>query len=85
MLGRDQFARAMVGGRVSLLVGLLSMLLAIRLGTTIGALAGFYGGLVDNILMRVTDVFWLFRCICCSLCSQLLFLMVPHCYSAIII
>lgn len=56
-LGRDLLARAAIGGQVSLLVGLSSMLVAILLGTTIGALAGFYGGWIDNLLMRVTDVF----------------------------
>jgi peptide/nickel transport system permease protein len=56
-LGRDLLARAAIGGRVSLLVGLASMLVAITLGTAIGAIAGYYGGLIDNILMRVTDVF----------------------------
>lgn len=56
-LGRDLLARAAIGGQISLLVGLSSMLVAILLGTTVGALAGFYGGWVDNLLMRVTDVF----------------------------
>lgn len=55
-VGRDQFARAMAGGRVSLLVGLASMLVSITLGVSIGAFAGYYGGIVDNILMRFTDV-----------------------------
>ncbi|HEX4206933.1 MAG TPA: ABC transporter permease [Ktedonobacteraceae bacterium] len=55
-VGRDQFARAMAGGRISLLVGLSSMVVAIVLGVGIGALAGYYGGVVDNILMRLTDV-----------------------------
>ena len=55
-VGRDQFARAMAGGQVSLLVGLSSMLAAIVFGIGIGALAGFYGGVVDNVLMRLTDV-----------------------------
>jgi peptide/nickel transport system permease protein len=55
-VGRDEFARAMAGGQTSLLVGLASMLMAILLGIGIGAFAGFYGGLVDNLLMRFTDV-----------------------------
>jgi peptide/nickel transport system permease protein len=55
-VGRDQFARAMAGGQVSLLVGLSSMLIALVFGIGIGALAGFYGGLIDNVLMRLTDV-----------------------------
>ncbi len=55
-VGRDEFSRAMVGGQTSLLVGLVSMIMAIILGVGIGAFAGFYGGLVDNLLMRFTDV-----------------------------
>jgi peptide/nickel transport system permease protein len=54
--GRDELARAMVGGRVSILVALGSMVCAIVFGVTIGSLAGYYGGLVDNLLMRFTDV-----------------------------
>lgn len=56
-VGRDEFARAISGGRISLLVGLASMLGAIVLGVGIGAFAGYYGGFIDNILMRVTDIF----------------------------
>ncbi len=56
-LGRDQFARAVYGGRISLLVGVTAMLIAITLGTVIGAAAGFFGGLVDQILMRICDLF----------------------------
>ncbi len=55
-IGRDQFARAMAGGQVSLLVGLSSMLMAIVFGIGIGSMAGYFGGLADNILMRLTDV-----------------------------
>ena len=55
-IGRDQIARAMAGGQVSLLVGLSSMLMAIIFGVGIGSVAGYFGGVVDNILMRFTDV-----------------------------
>lgn len=56
-LGQDQLARVLQGGRVSLTVGIASMAVAILLGTLVGAIAGFYGGIVDGILMRVTDLF----------------------------
>jgi peptide/nickel transport system permease protein len=55
-LGQDLLARAMFGGRVSIAVGLTSVILAITLGTAIGALAGYFGKL-DNPLMRLTDLF----------------------------
>ncbi len=55
-LGRDLLARTMVGGRVSIAVGMVSVLLAITLGTAIGAFAGFFPRL-DNPLMRFTDLF----------------------------
>ncbi|MGF1591471.1 MAG: ABC transporter permease [Pleurocapsa sp.] len=56
-LGQDQLARILQGGRVSLTVGVASMLVTIFLGTIIGAIAGFYGGVVDGTLMRITDLF----------------------------
>jgi peptide/nickel transport system permease protein len=55
-LGRDMLIRSMDGGRISLLVGLSAMLLAITFGTLVGALGGFYGGIVDNSLMRFADI-----------------------------
>ncbi len=54
-LGRDLFVRLCHGGRVSILIGVATMLVSIFLGTTIGAIAGFYGRRVDNVLMRFTD------------------------------
>ena len=56
-LGQDILARVIFGGRISLTVGILAMFVAIFLGTTIGAIAGFYGGVIDNLLMRLTDLF----------------------------
>jgi len=56
-LGRDLLARMLFGGRVSLAVGMVAMLILIAVGTMVGALAGFFGGFIDNALMRVTDLF----------------------------
>lgn len=57
MLGRDIAAGIAHGARVSLLVGLVSTAVAVLIGVTLGALAGFYGGWVDDILMRFTEFF----------------------------
>jgi peptide/nickel transport system permease protein len=55
-LGHDQFTRVLYGGRISLLIGLTAALVGTATGTLVGALAGYYGGRLDNILMRFTDV-----------------------------
>jgi peptide/nickel transport system permease protein len=54
-VGRDILARTVQGGRVSLMIGLTAALLEIFLGVVIGAVAGYYGGAVDSILMRFTE------------------------------
>lgn len=55
-LGRDELARLIRGARVSLTVGLLAMVGFLLIGGTMGALAGYYGGWIDNVLMRFTDL-----------------------------
>jgi len=54
-LGRDQLSRLMHGGKFSLQVGVLATVVAVLAGTVLGALAGYYGGLADSIIMRFTD------------------------------
>mgnify|MGYP005829428563 FL=1 len=54
--GRDVFARILYGARVSLLVGFASVAGSITIGTVIGAVAGYFGGKIDAILMRIVDV-----------------------------
>jgi peptide/nickel transport system permease protein len=56
-LGRDLLARVLLGGRVSVAVGLVAMLIAVTVGTFIGAVAGYSGGWIEGALMRLTDLF----------------------------
>ena len=55
-LGRDLLTRILYGGRVSLSIGVMAMALAVVVGAIVGGVAGFYGGWVDNVLMRFTDM-----------------------------
>ena len=55
--GRDVLARVIYGGRISMFVGLATICVSLSLGSLIGATAAYYGGKVDNILMRIMDVF----------------------------
>jgi peptide/nickel transport system permease protein len=54
-IGRDVLARTIYGGQISLLIGLTAVLVETILGILVGALAGYYGGLVDSVLMRITE------------------------------
>ena len=54
--GRDYLTRALYGGRVSLAVGFLAMVVSITIGTAVGTISGYFGGKLDNFLMRVVEV-----------------------------
>lgn len=57
-LGRDVFSRVLDGGQLTILVALIAVGVAITIGIIVGALAGYFGGWVDNVLMRIADVFY---------------------------
>lgn len=54
--GRDNFARLLYGGRISLIVGFSAMLFTLAIGVTLGSIAGYYGGKIDAFIMRLTDI-----------------------------
>ena len=56
-LGRDLLAGLINGGRVTITIGVFAAVLTVLIGVTVGAMAGFFGGRVDNLLMRVTEFF----------------------------
>ncbi|HUR35277.1 MAG TPA: ABC transporter permease [Vicinamibacterales bacterium] len=56
--GRDILARVLLGGRISLMVGVISTLVSLVIGITVGATAGYFGGRVDEVIMRLVDVLY---------------------------
>jgi oligopeptide transport system permease protein len=57
-LGRDLFSRLLYGGRISLTVGLVATFVALTIGVTYGAVAGFFGGKTDVVMMRIVDILY---------------------------
>lgn len=55
--GRDEFSRVIFGGRISMFVGIATVLVSLSAGSLIGAVSAYYGGQIDNVLMRIMDVF----------------------------
>jgi peptide/nickel transport system permease protein len=56
-VGRDLLSRLLYGARISLMVGFFAVFMEVLIGTTLGAISGYYGGWVDWLIMRITDVF----------------------------
>lgn len=54
-IGRDILARSIYGGQISLLIGITAVVVSVTVGTTVGVLSGFFGGVVDMLLMRLTE------------------------------
>jgi peptide/nickel transport system permease protein len=55
-LGRDMLTRVLYGGRISIVVALMVVVITLLVGIPVGAIAGYFGGAIDNVLMRITDV-----------------------------
>ncbi|MGQ0529412.1 MAG: ABC transporter permease subunit [Panacagrimonas sp.] len=57
-LGRDLFVRTLIGGRISLMVGVVATLVSLLIGVSYGAIAGYFGGRIDAVMMRAVDILY---------------------------
>jgi len=77
MQGRDMVFRLFYGGRISIKIGLLVALVSISIGTLIGGVSGYYGGKVDNFLMRLTEIFYTIPFLPTLICIAAIFMWYP--------
>ena len=56
--GRDLFVRVLVGGQISLMVGVVATIVSLVIGVTYGSIAGYFGGRIDNVMMRIVDILY---------------------------
>jgi len=82
-LGRDILSRVLYGGRISLSVAVVAVLVALTIGILIGAISGYYGGILDEIIMRFTDVMLSFPSIFLILAIQSM--LTPNIYNVMIV
>ncbi len=81
-MGRDIFSRVVIGTRVSLLVGVVAIFITMCIGIPLGAIAGYYGGKLDECVMRITDVFLAFPYL--ILAMAIAVILKPGLYSAMV-